>query len=212
MNTKEVRRQNLRALVRTMGGVTAFANRIGRMQSQISHITSANPCKNIGDKLATLIEHTFNKPSGWLDKVQTQEAELNTLVEPQVPLIPWIDINESISLDNSLRKSRLLIPTKSGYSEKAFALQVERDDMQRAQGISFPQGSTIIVDPEYLYKNGSFVIASIRNQEWAMFRQLTIVDNKYIFNALNDKYRSIEVLQEFVKIHGVVRYAFMEFQ
>ncbi len=209
MNIKEIRRHNLRELAKSIGGVCRLADRMGRSQPQMSHLVSPKPRKNIGDKLAAVIEQMFDKPSGWLDK--EHDADLNTALDTQVPLIPWIEVKEPLAVgSNVLEKGHLLVPIKIAYSKKAYALQIDRDDMQCAKSISFPLGSIIIVDPEYPYKNGSFVIASIHNQEWVMFRQLTMVGDTYCFNALNEKYRTIKVLQEFIKIHGVVRYMFME--
>mgnify|MGYP000963447788 FL=1 len=93
MNIKDIRRKNLRILARTAGGITVLSERLDRSQSQISHLIGNNPIKNIGDRLASHIEKTFNKPHGWLDHEHVAEEVEGTYhyqnIQPyyQVPLL-----------------------------------------------------------------------------------------------------------------------------
>lgn len=67
MNVKVIRRENMRALAKSAGGISKLALRLGKSQSQISHLIGTSPIKNIGDKVAAQIEAVFGKPPGWLD-------------------------------------------------------------------------------------------------------------------------------------------------
>ena len=175
MRVKQIRLQNLRLLAEQVGGVTALASRLNRSQSQLSHLIGANPVKNIGDKFAALVEQVFGQPPGWLD----QEQGTNFL---GAMLISW----------NKIKKE----------ANKPYALQIIHDDMENDNpGISFPRGATILVDPKYNYKNGSFVIAF--NQSGPCLRQLILENNQYYLKPLNRKYPIIEI-QNLEKIAGTV--------
>lgn len=67
MDSKSIRYQNTRLLVDSVGGVSNFAEKIGKGQSQTSQFAGTNPIKGIGNKVAREIEEAFEKPHGWLD-------------------------------------------------------------------------------------------------------------------------------------------------
>lgn len=67
MDSKTIRYQNVRYLVEYAGGVSSFAEKIGKGQSQTSQFAGSTPIKGIGNKIAREIEFAFNKEYGWLD-------------------------------------------------------------------------------------------------------------------------------------------------
>lgn len=68
MDIKRLRYLNARHLLKTeTEGVNDFAERIGRSQSLTSAYVGERPVKNIGDKIARLIEEAFDREVGWLD-------------------------------------------------------------------------------------------------------------------------------------------------
>lgn len=71
----EIRRRRARELAEREGGLTRFADRLGRSESQVSQIIGTNPVRNIGSRLARDIESAFKKPSGWLDSLPNRVAE-----------------------------------------------------------------------------------------------------------------------------------------
>ena len=79
METKDIRRINLRALLSeyTSNGLTKaeFAELLGVTPSQLSQTTSAKPVRNIGDMLARRVEDAFGKPKGWMDSIQSEAAD-----------------------------------------------------------------------------------------------------------------------------------------
>ncbi|PKF33378.1 hypothetical protein [Acinetobacter proteolyticus] len=67
MDSKTIRYNNTRILVDQVGGVSNFANKINKGQSQTSQFAGTTPIKGIGNKVAREIEDAFGKPHGWLD-------------------------------------------------------------------------------------------------------------------------------------------------
>src|SRR6185312_9552035 len=135
MNVKEIRRRNLRALARLVGGVTHLAERLGKSQSQISHLIGTNPVKNIGDKLAAEVERAFEKPNGWLDHEQEGVREEDGVYQVarsaayRIPLISWQEVQRRFLQP---APAPATAPTSSEYllthvkvSSQAFALRVE---------------------------------------------------------------------------------------
>ncbi|WP_288366564.1 hypothetical protein [uncultured Acinetobacter sp.] len=76
MDSKSIRYQNTRYLVDSVGGVSNFAEKIGKGQSQTSQIAGTNPIKGIGNKVAREIEDAFGKPHGWLDVQHLEDSNL----------------------------------------------------------------------------------------------------------------------------------------
>lgn len=75
MDSKSIRYANTRILVDQVGGITNFALKIKKSQSQTSQFAGENPIKGIGNKVAREIESVFGKPHGWLDTVQQVNTE-----------------------------------------------------------------------------------------------------------------------------------------
>ena len=69
-----------------------------------------------------------------------------------------------------------------------FALQVLGDEMEP----EFENGIIIVVDPDGIVENGSYVVAQLDEEFY--FRQLVWDDDKrYFLKALNDRYEAMEV-------------------
>lgn len=73
MDISEIRYANTRLLVKQIGSITGFAERLGKSQGQVSHFAGENPIKNIGNKIAREIEEAFDLERGWLDVQQTEK-------------------------------------------------------------------------------------------------------------------------------------------
>jgi DNA polymerase V len=68
-----------------------------------------------------------------------------------------------------------------------FALRVLGDSMEP----EFREGHIIIIEPDGVIQNGSFVLAVY--QEEYIFRQLVMDDKQYFLKPLNDKYPTVEI-------------------
>lgn len=222
MNVKEIRRKNLRALARAIGGVTQLAKRLGKTQSQISHLIGTNPVKNIGDRFATHVEKIFDKPTGWLDQEHHNIQEASGIYQAtplqsayyQVPIISWQEANEWLkNPDRFHTKSfgrHIIISVK--VSPFAFGLKVAGDSMESPSGTSFPRECIIIADTDQLNQNGSYVLArTIENPDDLIFRQLVIDGGKRYLKPLNERYPITELHAQDT-VCATVKVLLMEFK
>ena len=216
MNVKQIRRENMRALARTIGGITPLSDLLNKSQSQISHLIGINPIKNIGDRIAAEVEKAFNKESGWLDQQHYEIAEEQAIYDlgqinkplrfPLVPLLKWEQIHPWLAelTGYALDDRTQLLPVPLALGKKAFALSVLGDSMEAHTGISFIENSIIVIDPEYLATPGAFIVCSFGEDPRAIFKQLIQDGNKRYLKPLNTRYPLLEV-DNTLKIIGVVR-------
>lgn len=114
MDIKKIRYHNARYLLKNEAmGVNDFADKIGRSQSQTSAYIGENPTKNIGDKIARIIEQAFNKPIGWLDTQSKESESVETIHDLDIaskitqPVLPGLlDKNEIDSINACADKIR----------------------------------------------------------------------------------------------------------
>jgi SOS-response transcriptional repressor LexA len=220
MNIKDIRRKNLRKLARSVGGITDLSEHLDRSQSQISHLIGNSPIKNIGDRLASHIEKVFNKPHGWLDHEHaTEEGEgvyryENSQPYYQVPLLSSQEVKERFLhfIKTSPKVYAKYLSTNIPLSSDAFALHVENDCMETAQGPSFPKNCIIVLDTDCVAHNAAFILAKIKQDPGStlLFRQLVIDGNRRYLKALNQHYPLTEMQADDTTC-GVVRFMLMEF-
>jgi len=74
-NIYDIRCDNCRILVEHSGSMSAFAQQIERSQTQVSRSIGVHPSRNIGEKLARHIEHSFCLPQFWLDSDHTDKPD-----------------------------------------------------------------------------------------------------------------------------------------
>lgn len=214
MNVKDIRRENLRSLARSIGGITAIAKKLGKSQSQISHLIGTRPIKNIGDRLAAEIENAFDKGHGWLDKEHfriTGDTGVYVISNdaPRLlnwtPILNWSDIVDGKVAENAVSRAEEFIPISYEVSPDTFALQVENDTMDAPIGISFPKDTIIIVDPSHIPTHSSFVLAYLGSEEnKPVFKQLIYEGHRKFLKPLNPRYEGCE-FPDHGKIIGVVR-------
>ena len=82
----------------------------------------------------------------------------------------------------------LMPPIEGSCSgREVYALRALGDSMVP----EFEHGTVIIIDPEAVVKDGSYVIAKVDGE--FIFRQLKIRDDKYFLQPLNDLYETVEI-------------------
>lgn len=120
MDSKTIRYNNTRILVDQVGGVSNFANKINKGQSQTSQFAGTTPIKGIGNKVAREIEEAFGKPHGWLDVLHQEDSNLlsNNLNMPssvvsnkelEALINSLIDLDEQGKLSTDLIKALMVI-------------------------------------------------------------------------------------------------------
>ncbi|MBD2786436.1 helix-turn-helix domain-containing protein [Xenorhabdus sp. DI] len=138
METKDIRRNNLRTLMDThvRRGISKaeFAELIGIPPSQLSQLTSDNAVRNIGDIIARRIEGNLDLPTGWLDVPQSIDNRDNNHKENNIENYHLQNISHKVT-DLSYRIEQLDVEFSCGGGR----LNSDYPDIVRS----------IEIDPEY---------------------------------------------------------------
>ena len=74
----EQRRDNLRELMRTWGGPTSMAKKLGHSNgSYLAQLAGPHPSREVSEKVAREIEGKLGLPLGWLDNVHDRRAPVD---------------------------------------------------------------------------------------------------------------------------------------
>jgi hypothetical protein len=74
----DVRRANLRALVRQWGGPTSLAKKLCHANgSYVAQLAGPNPSRDVSEKVARDMELKLGLPVGWLDQEHGEERQLD---------------------------------------------------------------------------------------------------------------------------------------
>lgn len=75
LDSKEIRRRNLRALIEENGTAAGLAEKAQTSAAYISQILSAKTKAFVGDVLARKLESAMQKPHGWMDTLHYELSE-----------------------------------------------------------------------------------------------------------------------------------------
>lgn len=193
MDSKSIRYQNTRLLVDQVGGVSSFADKIGKGQSQTSQFAGTNPIKGIGNKVAREIEGVFGKPHGWLDIPQegTQTIEKNVsdpipLIGKLVPVISWVQAGAWTTVDSVPAGTQFdeWLPPNPKCGKNGYGLEVVGESMLP----DFRPGDKIYVNPDFQItdlKTGDLVIVSCQGDSEATFKKLIVESGNMYLQPLN---------------------------
>ena len=213
MDSKSIRYQNTRLLVDQVGGVSSFADKIGKGQSQTSQFAGTNPIKGIGNKVAREIEDAFDKPHGWLDIPQegTQTIEKNVsdpipLSRKFVPVISWVQAGAWTTVESVPAGTQFdeWLPPNPKCGKNGYGLEVVGESMLP----DFRPGDKIYVNPDFQVsdlKTGDLVIVSCEGDKAATFKKLIVeTDNMYL-QPLNPEWSEKAIaLEDGCKLVGKV--------
>lgn len=213
METRTIRYENARDLVAEAGGISAFAAKLGKAQSQVSSFAGENPSKGIGAKIARDIEHAFGKPRGWMDVPQAGVDMLEVVrraEEPKddVPLISWVNAGAFAEAPDlyPVGEGEKRYPRPHGCGPRTYALKVTGESMisNNPREHNYIPGTVIFVDPDVQAENGNKVIARLPGSEECTFKVLVHDAGKVFLKPLNIQYPMIPVEEE-LHICGVVK-------
>lgn len=194
MDSKSIRYKNTRLLVDQVGGVSSFAEKIGKGQSQTSQFAGTNPIKGIGNKVAREIEEAFSKPHGWLDIPHEAEAQK---IEPNVtapfpiagrliPVISWVQAGSWTTVDAVPAGTQFdeWLPPNPKCGKNGYGLEVVGESMLP----DFRPGDKIYVNPDFQpseLKTGDLVIVSCEGDAEATFKKLIVESGNMYLQPLN---------------------------
>lgn len=214
MDSKSIRYTNTRLLVDQIGGVSNFAEKIGKGQSQASQFAGTNPIKGIGNKVAREIEEAFGKSHGWLDIPHEEEIEkLESNVSAPfpiagrlIPIISWVQAGtwttaDSVPADTQFNE---WLPPNPKCGKNGYGLEVVGESMLP----DFRPTDKIYVNPDFQVsdlKTGDLVIVACEGEGKATFKKLIIEPNGKYLEPLNPKWHEkIMALDEGCKLVGKV--------
>lgn len=129
----------------------------------------------------------------------------------RVPLISevqaghWADICDNFSAGEADEWVR---PIASKPGKHAFALEVMGESMTSpfvGPGVlTFPEGTTIIVDPEQAADAGHFVVAKDVSTQKATFKKLMYDGGRWYLKPLNPDYKTVEIDDPAMRVIGRV--------
>lgn len=214
MKNKDIRYRNVRTLVEQTGGISAFADKIGKGQSQVSQFAGENPIKGIGEKVANEIEAAFSLPSGWLDvnrstEVREQAAHYGVL-EPgpllgayqQVPVVGnaqlgpegyWVAMDYPVGHGDGY----LDVPKRD---PGAYALRVRGDSMAPA----IRNGWFVVVEPNTAPTPGDLVVICDESGRCMVKEFLYERSGDVTLGSINQDYKPLTIpLEQVTRMHFV---------
>lgn len=139
-------------------------------------------------------------------------SDANTAAAPpgrRVPIISWVQAGAWQDVQDNFHPGEAdewatAFDTLPGRS--AFALKVTGDSMTSPLpgGLSFPEGTIIIVDPDRAADAGDFVVAKDTTTQRATFKKLMHDGGRWFLKPLNPGYPTIEIDDPAMRVIGKV--------
>lgn len=192
--------------------VNELARRTGIPQPTLQRMvagTVENPHQNSLKPLAEYFQVSIEQLKGlqpipWLQPSTPKEAGW-----AKVPLLSWSEAVLWGTSDQIMTEHDLLF-TDASVGAKAFALRMNDASMEPL----FPKGTLLIIDPDKLTKDRSYVVITLKDHPEAVFRQL-IIDgpNRYLkpISPDFDQYK-MNLMGEGDKIIGVLAQARRDYE
>lgn len=201
MNIKDTRRQRLQEW---------FSSRTlpAKDKSYISQIITGK--SSLGEKGAARLEREYGMPPGFLSEPIGDNPGNVTGFAPHnpkgaFPVISWVSAGQWIEAVEPYQYHEIdrWLETTVDCSSRAFWLDVKGDSMTAIAGLSIPEGTVILVDPDVEPRNGKLVVAKIDSENEVTFKKLVIDSGRRFLKPLNPQYPMTEINSN-CRIVGVV--------
>lgn len=188
----------------TQGGLGHWLN--GRREPSIENLREI--AKVLGVSFVELMEGTgkntieHNSPLVEGKNPAYNVSPISISDTRMIPMVSWVkagSFSEAIDLHEPGFADEFVGVTNLKCSESTIALKVDGDSMEP----EFPDGVTIIVDPEREAKPGDFVVARHNGDNEATFKRFVKDGSGYSLMPLNKMYDKLAVTEE-TQIVGVV--------
>ncbi len=197
-------------------GITqnVLAEKMGVSQSAIAHWLSKNREPSI-ETVATMMKcvkltHMTLDSDGFVDYPDSAIANVTKIdIQPtyqkSFPVLSsvqagqWHEAVEPYTIDEISEWHM----TTERCSDRCFWLKVHGDSMTSATGVSFPEGTLVLVDTEIDAENGKLVVAKLTDVNEATFKKFIVDSGQKFLKALNPAFPILPINGN-CKIIGVV--------
>lgn len=186
----------------------------GIKQSDISKIERGETLRPTGlialARVLNVSPHWLADGEGQMHANETPNVTLSGLsmanmARGLVPLISSVRAGTWGEINDHMPDTQETFPVREAKTgPHAFALRVEGDSMTSDNGLTFPEGTVLIVDPERAAKAGDYVVAKDVDTQRATFKRLTTDGARWYLKPLNRDYRPIEIDDPAMRVIGVV--------
>jgi hypothetical protein len=90
LTVQEIRRAKAKLLALKAGGISQFARKLDKAESQVRHWIGPTPVKNIGTQIAREIEKAMKVPKAWLDTLDGIEDLASSVGADLEEIIPGL--------------------------------------------------------------------------------------------------------------------------
>jgi SOS-response transcriptional repressor LexA len=180
----------------------------------VSHVTVSqweSDTTGLKGKNLFKLAQVLRTQANWLISGIDSEYESNVIAPPilqkmkKLPVIShvqagaWTEAIDYRALGDDIEWEE----APSSVEENAFWLKVIGDSMTSQNGVSVPEGSLILVNPNIPAENGSLVVAKLDGTDEVTFKKLVIDAGQKYLKPLNQSYNPL-VINGNCRIIGVV--------
>lgn len=186
-----------------------LAKVVGVVQRQIAAYegAEAKPREKILINLAAALGTTVS----WLTTGQGEGPNTShikrTVTVREVPLLSHIQVmGVGFDFDEFIKSSSAsdFIPAPPSAGEYSFAVEVIGESMTSNTGVSFPEGTIVIIDPEDMPENGDFGLFSHLRDNEITFRQYIIDQGKEYLRPLNPHFPIVTMGHDIAPIGKII--------
>ena len=142
----------------------------------------------------------------------TETTEKYAASQRRAPVISWVQAGEWQTTEDPFEPGNAeeWEPVPNSAGPNSFWLRVVGDSMTSHTGLSVPEGSLILVDPDYDALPGRLVVAKLDDLDQVTFKKLVEDAGRKFLKPLNNAYPVIEI-NGTCRIVGTVREAKQKF-
>lgn len=180
-----------------------LAERLGKTQGGIGHWLNGRREPSIDDIASIMRELGLDEikihSSGEASSPDEFDANVFYLGEHKpkgdYPLISWVSAGMWCEAVEPYHRGGIdrWYETTVDCSEGSFWLEVKGDSMTAPSGLSIPEGTVILVDPEVEAVSGKLVVAKLESENEATFKKYVVDAGHRYLKPLNPQYSMIPI-------------------
>ncbi len=147
-------------------------------------------------RYVTALARVLKVSEKWL----LEGGKIDNAIISNTSRIPLISLQQAVKwrdviMGNDLNNIKLWVETSGQAPRFSFAIQVEGDSMVNTSGSgpSLPDGSILLIDPEYKIASGLIVAAHLPETDSTIVKKLIIDGPNLYLTSLNHNYKPIQI-------------------